>query len=74
VKPETEPRAVASIVIGTLEGALMMSRLDEDPYALEIARDHLISWLEGLRVKKHMSPKDASTPQIKAKRLHVTPE
>jgi TetR/AcrR family transcriptional repressor of nem operon len=51
VKPETEPRAVASIVIGTLEGALMMSRLDEDPYALEIARDHLISWLESLRVE-----------------------
>jgi TetR/AcrR family transcriptional repressor of nem operon len=51
VKPEIEPRAVASIVIGTLEGALMMSRLDEDPYALEIARDHLISWLESLRVE-----------------------
>jgi TetR/AcrR family transcriptional repressor of nem operon len=74
VKLETEPRAVASIVIGTLEGALMMSRLDEDPYALEIARDHLICWLESLRVEKQMSPKDASTPQIKAKRLHVTAE
>jgi TetR/AcrR family transcriptional repressor of nem operon len=61
VKPETEPRAVASIVIGTLEGALMMSRLDEDPYALEIARDHLISWLESLRVVKQMSRKGAST-------------
>lgn len=74
VKLETEPRAVASIVIGTLEGALMMSRLDEDSYALEIARDHLISWLESLRVGKQMSPKDASTPRIRAKRLHVTPE
>jgi TetR/AcrR family transcriptional repressor of nem operon len=52
VKPDTQPCAVASIVIGTLEGALMMSRLDEDPSALEIARDHLISWLESLRVEK----------------------
>ena len=52
----------------------MMSRLDEDPYALEIARDHLIFWLESLRVEKQMSPKDASTLQVKAKRLRVTPE
>ena len=74
VKLETEPRAVASIVIGTLEGALMMSRLDEDPYALAIARDHLISWLESLRVEKQMNGKDANTPRMKAKRLHVTPE
>ena len=74
VKPGTEPRAVASIIIGSLEGALMMSRLDEDPYALEIARDHLIFWLESLRVEKQMSPKDASTLQVKAKRLRVTPE
>lgn len=74
VKLETEPRAVASIVIGTLEGALMMSRLDEDPYALEIARDHLISWLESLRVENQTSPKDANASQIKAKRLHLTPE
>ena len=55
VKTDIEPRAVASIVISTLEGALMMSRLDEDPYALEMAREHLIFWLESLRVEKQMS-------------------
>jgi TetR/AcrR family transcriptional regulator, transcriptional repressor for nem operon len=52
LNPETQSRIVASIIIGTLEGALMMSRLDEDRCALEIARDHLISYMESLRVKK----------------------
>jgi TetR/AcrR family transcriptional repressor of nem operon len=55
VKHGTQPRAVASIVIGTLEGALMMSRLDEDPCVLEMARDHLISYMQSLRVERHAS-------------------
>jgi hypothetical protein len=45
------PGAIAYI-IGTLERALMMSRLDEDRYALEIARDHFISYIEDLRVER----------------------
>ena len=55
VRAEIQPRAVASIVIGTLEGALMMSRLDGDRHALETARDHLISYITSLRVEKHVS-------------------
>jgi TetR/AcrR family transcriptional repressor of nem operon len=46
------PDDVASLIIGTLEGALMMSRLDGDRAALKIARDHLISYLESLRNSK----------------------
>ncbi|MFL6429294.1 MAG: TetR family transcriptional regulator C-terminal domain-containing protein [Acidobacteriaceae bacterium] len=41
--------AVASLIIGTLEGALMISRLDDDRAALKIARDHLIAYIESLR-------------------------
>lgn len=55
VKAEIQSHAVASIVIGTLEGALMMSRLDGDRRALETARDHLISYIESLRVERHAS-------------------
>jgi TetR/AcrR family transcriptional repressor of nem operon len=44
------PLALASVIIGTLEGALMISRLEGDKLALAIARDHLISYLKGLRV------------------------
>jgi TetR/AcrR family transcriptional regulator, transcriptional repressor for nem operon len=50
-----QPRAVASIVIGMLEGALMMSRLDGNRHALEAARDHLISYITSLRVEIHPS-------------------
>jgi TetR/AcrR family transcriptional repressor of nem operon len=73
VKPDTQPCAVASMVIGALEGALMMSRLDKDPYALEIARDHLNTWLESLRVEKRVRYKSIRTSQIKAEGLRVAP-
>jgi len=59
VKPGIQPVAVASIVIGTLEGALMISRLDEDRCALETARDHLISYMKSLRVEKYANRRSA---------------
>jgi TetR/AcrR family transcriptional regulator, transcriptional repressor for nem operon len=52
LKRKSQPYAVASLIIGTLEGALMMSRLDGDCAALKIARDHLISYIESLRTAK----------------------
>jgi TetR/AcrR family transcriptional regulator, transcriptional repressor for nem operon len=52
LKTGVRPYAVASLIIGGLEGALMMSRLDEDRTALKIARDHLISHIESLRIPK----------------------
>jgi hypothetical protein len=48
-KRTVQPGAVASIIIGTLEGALMISRLDEDRNALEIARDHFSERAESLK-------------------------
>jgi TetR/AcrR family transcriptional regulator, transcriptional repressor for nem operon len=52
LKRGIRPDDVASLIIGTLEGALMISRLDGDRAALKIARDHLISYLESLRNSK----------------------
>jgi TetR/AcrR family transcriptional repressor of nem operon len=49
LKRGTRPYVVASLIIGTLEGALMISRLEEDRKALMIARDHLIAYMESLR-------------------------
>jgi TetR/AcrR family transcriptional repressor of nem operon len=53
LKHRVRPYAVASLIIGTLEGSLMMSRLDEDRTVLKIARDHLISYIESLRNARH---------------------
>ena len=74
VKPNTQPCAVASIIIATLEGALMMSRLEQDRYALETARDHLIAYIGSLRVKKHIGPRSRDSKHMKAKRLQVIRE
>ena len=49
IREGTEPRRVANTMIATLEGALMMSRLDGNSAALEDARASLDVLLEGIR-------------------------
>lgn len=49
---KTSPRSVASILIATLEGSLMMSRLDGDPQPLTLARKHLHSLLDSIENQK----------------------
>jgi hypothetical protein len=68
------PYAVASLIIGALEGALMMSRLDEDRTALKIARDHLISYIESLRMPTPRTNAKGRKRDTKKRRKAVTPE
>ncbi len=49
IKAGTEPRRVANTVIATLEGALMISRLEGDKSALEDAESMLGGMLERIR-------------------------
>ena len=44
----TDPREVASVVVATLEGAVMLSRLHEDPAHMERAVGHLKAYLRSL--------------------------
>jgi len=46
---ETQPRKIANTIIATLEGALMMSRLEGTKTALQDANEALDSLLEGIR-------------------------
>lgn len=46
----TDPRQVATIIVSTLEGALMMSRIDKHGDALQQARAHLHDYLDRLAV------------------------
>jgi AcrR family transcriptional regulator len=41
LSPRVDPRAVASVVVATLEGAVMLSRLHEDPAHMQRAVEHL---------------------------------
>lgn len=50
LRRETDPRAVATLVVATLEGALMLSRLFDDPAHMHRAVDHLTAYLESLAV------------------------
>ena len=43
-----DPREVASVVVATLEGAVMLSRLHEDPAHMESAVRHLEAYLRSL--------------------------
>jgi TetR/AcrR family transcriptional repressor of nem operon len=46
IRKDIEPAAIASVLVATLEGSVMMSRLRSDRYALEFARQHLSGLLD----------------------------
>ena len=48
LSPQADPRAVASVVVATLEGAVMLSRLHDDPAHMERAVRHLKDHLRSL--------------------------
>jgi TetR/AcrR family transcriptional repressor of nem operon len=48
LRPDSDPRMVATIVVATLEGAIMLTRLYDDPSHIRRATSHLRGYLEGL--------------------------
>lgn len=48
LRPDADPRVVATIVTSTAEGALMLSRLYDDPVYMRRAVDHLTGYLQSL--------------------------
>lgn len=48
LSPETDPRATASVVVATLEGAVMLSRLHDDPAHMRRAVEHLKGHMRSL--------------------------
>ena len=46
--PDADPRAVASVVVATLEGAVMLSRLEDDPEHMRRVVKHLKDHLRSL--------------------------
>jgi TetR/AcrR family transcriptional repressor of nem operon len=48
LRPGADPRAVATVITATLEGALMLSKLYDDPAHLDRAAEHLTQYLESL--------------------------
>jgi len=49
IRQGVDPGETATVIISTLEGALMISRLDRSHQALSTARAHLSRYLEALR-------------------------
>jgi len=48
IRAGTDPRTVATVIVSTLEGALMISRLEKNSDALHQAQAHLHGYLDGL--------------------------
>jgi TetR/AcrR family transcriptional regulator, transcriptional repressor for nem operon len=46
LRPDADPDSVASVIIGTLEGAVMLSKLYRDPVHTERAATHLSRYIE----------------------------
>ena len=49
---DVDPYALASTITGSLEGALMLARLYEDPAHMDRVVEHLVAHAESLRVKE----------------------
>ena len=49
IRKGADPGETATVIISTLEGALMIARLDRSSHALNTAREHLVTYLETLR-------------------------
>ena len=49
LRREIDPAAVAAIVIASLEGAVMMSRLEKNRESLHVVGDHLAGYLRSLK-------------------------
>jgi TetR/AcrR family transcriptional repressor of nem operon len=49
IRPDTDPDVVTTVLIATLEGALMLSKLYQDMTHLRRVAAHLETYLEGLR-------------------------
>jgi TetR/AcrR family transcriptional regulator, transcriptional repressor for nem operon len=45
-RPEVDPKAVATVIVASLEGALMMSRLQRNDEPLHTVQSRLIRYLE----------------------------
>ena len=46
IKPSVDPAALATLIISSLEGALVVSRLERDPRDLQAAQAHLEHYME----------------------------
>jgi hypothetical protein len=46
VRPGVDPKTVATVIIATLEGALMISRLERSSDALLRAKEHLYRYID----------------------------
>jgi TetR/AcrR family transcriptional repressor of nem operon len=50
LRPDTEPRAVAAVLTATLEGAIMLGRLYQDPAQMQYVVAHLTGYIKQLSV------------------------
>ncbi len=59
LKPGTDPRETASVVVATLEGAVMLSRLYDDPAHMRRAVGHLKDYLKSVAQSRRIERSDA---------------
>jgi len=53
LRDDIDPYALASVITGSLEGALMLARLYDDPEHMNRVVDHLVSYVDTLRREQH---------------------
>jgi TetR/AcrR family transcriptional regulator, transcriptional repressor for nem operon len=52
LQPDTDPQAVSSIVVSSIEGALLLTHLYDDPSHADRVADHLITYVRSLAAEE----------------------
>jgi len=73
IKPGVDPAALATLIISSLEGALVLSRLERDPRALQAAQEHLEHYMETeVRQQKRYDRPAVKVPTSKSQSSKLT--
>ena len=71
IDSRTDPKALAQLIISTLEGALLISRLENDRTPLDQVRRHLREYLENCVRRKTARPKTARRATERGRRAEA---
>jgi hypothetical protein len=52
IRRDVDPKTDATLIVASLEGALMMSRLQRNDHALRRVQEHLNRYLEGRSLRR----------------------
>jgi hypothetical protein len=68
IRPRTDPGQVATVLTATMEGAVMLRQLYQDPTFAVVAGAHRMEYVDGQRVSRARGPPTPRAPGMTGER------